>query len=192
MNIKRVSLGKINPAPYNPRRDLKPGDPEYHKLERSMDSFGLVEPLVWNRRTGHLVGGHQRFKILLARGYTHTEVSVVDLPLEREKVLNIALNKITGDWDRHKLAELLDELGKQPDLGLIGLTGFDPPDAAALVSDILGAGDLQDHFDVEAELKANRPLVTKPGDLIILGRDPARAHRLLCGDSTDSAPTSVA
>ena len=81
MNIKTIPTHTINPAPYNPRKDLKPGDPEYEKLKRSIDTFGCVEPLVWNQRSGNLVGGHQRFKILLARGDQETQVSVVDLPV---------------------------------------------------------------------------------------------------------------
>src|SRR5688572_1371068 len=70
MHVKRISISKVNPAPYNPRKDLQPGDPEYEKLKLSMAQFGCVEPLVWNKRTGNLVGGHQRFKILLEQGAT--------------------------------------------------------------------------------------------------------------------------
>lgn len=188
MDIRKVPVHRINPAPYNPRKDLKPGDPEYQKLARSIDEFGMVEPLVWNKRSGHLVGGHQRFKVMLARGATHVEVSVVNLSPEREKTLNIALNKIAGDWDQEKLAALLDELSRVPDLDL-SLTGFDAPDSEALIASLLepAAPSGQDAFDVEAELAAKRPIITKPGDLILLGRDPKLQHRLLCGDSTDPA-----
>ena len=72
-----------------------------------------IRPLIWNKRTGNLVGGHQRFKVLIAQGAKDVEVSVVDLPLEKEKALNIALNKISGDWDEQKLAELLNDLIKE-------------------------------------------------------------------------------
>jgi len=94
--IRSIPIARINPAPYNPRKDLAPGDPEYRKLARSLDEFGCVEPLVWNQRTGHLVAGHQRFKILKARGQARVQVSVVSLPLAKEKVLNLALNKIAS------------------------------------------------------------------------------------------------
>ncbi len=135
-------------------------------------------PLVWNRRTGHLVGGHQRFKVLLARGATEVEVSVVDLPPDREKALNIALNKISGDWDPRKLAELLDELVHVPEFD-VELTGFDLPDADALIAEVLHSHeDKPEDFDVEAALRRDQPAVTQLGDLIELGR-----HRLLCGDS---------
>lgn len=57
MNIQKININQINPAAYNPRVDLKPGDEEYEKLKVSIDTFGYVEPLVWNQRTGNLVGG---------------------------------------------------------------------------------------------------------------------------------------
>ena len=94
MNIELIDTRKIKPAIYNPRKDLQPGDPEYAKLQRSLEEFDCVEPLVWNKRTGNLVGGHQRLKILLARGDKQVQCSVVDLPLEKEKALNLALNKM--------------------------------------------------------------------------------------------------
>ncbi len=115
MKIQKVKIDQINPAAYNPRLDLKPGDPDYDKLKKSIETFGYVEPLVWNSRTGNLVGGHQRFKILIEQGATEVDVSVVDFDPEKEKALNLALNKIRGDWDIEKLGELLDELSKSPD-----------------------------------------------------------------------------
>ncbi|MEX2081363.1 MAG: ParB N-terminal domain-containing protein, partial [Dehalococcoidia bacterium] len=189
--LKRIPTGRINPAPYNPRADLRPGDPEYEALARSIGEFGCVEPLVWNKRTGNLVGGHQRFKVLLAQGARQVDVSVVSLPPEREKALNIALNKISGSWDDRKLAELLDELTRTPELDLT-LTGFSLPEARDLIVDVLSDPGGGDAFDEQAALEAARrgPVVTRPGDLIILGRDPATSHRLLCGDCTDPATVS--
>jgi len=122
MEIKTIPIKKINPAPYNPRKDLKPGDPEYEMLLKGITEFGLVEPLIWNKRTGTLVGGHQRLKILKAKGVKEVEVSVVDLPIEKEKALNIALNKISGEWSMPELKDLLLEI----DTGALSmdLTGF--------------------------------------------------------------------
>lgn len=110
MNIQKVSISEIKPAKYNPRKDLKPGDLEYEKLKRSIEEFGFVEPLVWNKRTGNLVSGHQRYKVLRSKKIQEIEVSVVDLDENKEKALNIALNKIKGDWDEIKLKDLLFEL----------------------------------------------------------------------------------
>ncbi len=132
--IKKISVNKINPAPYNPRKDLKPDHKEYKHLVKSIDEFGYIDPLIWNKKTGNLVGGHQRLKILLAKGSKEIEVSVVNLPLEKEKALNVALNKISGDWDRDKLATLLDELCKSPGID-IEVTGFDLPEIENILTD---------------------------------------------------------
>ena len=123
MEIRKIPIEKLNPAAYNPRKDLKPGDPEYEKLKRSMQEFGYVEPIVWNKRTGNIVGGHQRYKMLLDMGMQEVDCVVVDLDETKEKALNLALNKIQGDWDYPKLKDLLLEL----DTGEfdIELTGFD-------------------------------------------------------------------
>jgi len=181
MLIRKIPIQKINPAPYNPRKNLQAGDPEYEKLLKSIDEFDCIEPLVWNHRTGNLVGGHQRLKILAARGDTEVICSVVDLSPEREKALNLALNKISGDWDEPKLALLLDELTKVPEFD-VGLTGFETCEISDLLDRALTIDSLQakeEHFDVEEALDRENPAVTRPGELIELGN-----HHLLCGDSS--------
>ncbi len=131
-------------AVYNPRIDLHPGDPEYEKLKRSIEDFGYVEPIVWNERTGHLVGGHQRFKILVnEQGATEIEVSVVDLDETKEKALNLALNKIRGDWDEEKLVQVLEELQGELD---IALTGFDVEEANKLIEQFTFKSDADEEF----------------------------------------------
>ena len=123
MQVDKIPIGQLNPATYNPRKDLQPGDPEYEKLKRSMQEFGYVEPIVWNKRTGNIVGGHQRYKVLLDMGMSEVDCVVVDLDETKEKALNLALNKIQGDWDYLKLKDILQEL----DTGEfdLELTGFD-------------------------------------------------------------------
>jgi DNA modification methylase len=179
MKIQKVRINQINPAAYNPRLDLKPGDPEYEKLKRSISTFGYVEPLVWNSKTGNLVGGHQRLKILLEQGVKEVEVSVVDLDPEKEKALNLALNKIRGDWDNEKLGELLDELGKSPDFD-VTLTGFDIPEISEILDQLEEAKE--DAFDFDGEVKKIKNPKTKTGDIIELGD-----HRILCGDASKSS-----
>lgn len=132
MNIQKISVEKLNPAAYNPRKDLKPGDKEYEKLKRSIEEFGYVEPVIWNQKTGNVVGGHQRLKVLLDLGQTEIDCVVVDLDPQREKALNLALNKIQGEWDENKLAELMAEL----DAGAfdVSLTGFDASEIDELLN----------------------------------------------------------
>ena len=175
MNIEKKNVKDLLPADYNPRKDLKPGDPEYEKLKRSIEQFGYVEPVIWNEKTGRVVGGHQRLKVLTDMGITEVDVVVVDMDTEKEKALNIALNKISGEWDTEKLALVIADLqGTDFD---VSLTGFDPEELEDLFRDDVKGGVKEDDFDVEAELQ--KPIFSKAGDLWMLGK-----HRLLCGDST--------
>ena len=176
MVIESIKAEQLMPAKYNPRKDLKPGDAEYEKLKRSLEEFGYVEPVIWNRTTGNVVGGHQRLKVLLSMGMTEIDCVVVELSEEKEKALNVALNKISGDWDKNKLALLIADLqGADFD---VSLTGFDPAEIDDLFKDTLKDGIKDDEFDVEAELA--KPTKTKPGDIWLLGR-----HKLICGDTTN-------
>lgn len=175
MQIEKKKVIDLVPADYNPRKDLRPGDKEYEKLKRSIDEFGYVDPLIWNKRTSRLVGGHQRLKVLKDMGIDEVDVVVVDMDEEKEKALNVALNKISGDWDKDKLMLLITDLqGEDFD---VSLTGFDPEELDDLFKDDMKDGVKDDNFDVDKELK--KPTMTKPGDLWQLGE-----HRLLCGDST--------
>lgn len=120
MEIKNVLVKDIKYAPYNPR---KISDEVLSKLKRSIEEFGYIEPIIINKRTMHVVGGNQRLKALNDLGIEEVEAVFVDLDDAREKALNVALNKITGEWDYPKLKDLLEEL----DTGEIDieLTGFD-------------------------------------------------------------------
>ena len=129
MNIVIMPVTDLHPADYNPRKDLKPGDKEYDKLARSIEEFGYVEPIVWSRTTGNIIGGHQRLKVLIEKGYTEVEVVGLELSEQEEKILNVALNKISGRWDNEKLIAVLDELQAQEEMEL---TGFDDWELEAL------------------------------------------------------------
>lgn len=175
MLIKKKNVADLLPAEYNPRKDLKPGDAEYEKLKRSITEFGYVEPVIWNQTTGRVVGGHQRLKVLQEMGMTEIDCVIIEVSEEKEKALNIALNKISGDWDTDKLALLITDL-QGSDLD-VSLTGFEPAEIDALFKDDIKDGVKDDDFDVEEELK--KPTITKSGDIWTLGN-----HRLICGDST--------
>ena len=175
MLIEKKNTADLLPADYNPRKDLKPGDAEYEKLKRSIEQFGYVEPVIWNKTTGRVVGGHQRLKVLMDMGITEVECVVVEMDESQEKALNIALNKISGDWDKDKLALLIADLqGTDFD---VSLTGFEPAEIDDLFKDTLKDGIKDDEFDVDTELQ--KPTFSKAGDVWSLGR-----HRLVCGDST--------
>ncbi|HXC62672.1 MAG TPA: site-specific DNA-methyltransferase [Nitrospiria bacterium] len=176
MRIETVPISKLKPSAYNPRKNLTPGDPEYESLKKSIETFGCVEPIIYNRRSGNVVGGHQRLKILKGRGAKQVTVSVVDLDPIKEKALNVALNRIQGEWDFPKLKDLLVELDTG-DFNL-GITGFSETELQSLI-DHEGTPGLTDEDEVPPTPKK---AISNSGDLWILGD-----HRLLCGDATKEA-----
>lgn len=181
---KVLPINEILTAGYNPRKDLQPSDIEYQELRKSIETFGYVEGIIFNQRTKTLVGGHQRLKVLKELGYTHVQVTVIDVDIIHEKTLNIGLNKIHGDWDDLKLAELLQEI-QSKDIDFM-LTGFELSEVDLLLKDIsidVNKVLVTDHddFDISDEYKSISEPQIKKGDLISLGR-----HYLLCGDSTDA------
>lgn len=173
MNIQKIKIDKLIPATYNPRKNLKPSDAEYVKIKNSIEKFGFVSPLVINKDMT-VIGGHQRLKILKEMGIVEVECIIVDLDKTNEKALNIALNKIQGDWDEEKLEALLQEL-KLEDFDT-NLTGFDFDEVDEILKDVNGSKE--DDFDVDSAYEEIEEPITKPGDVWILGK-----HRLMCGDS---------
>lgn len=128
-----MALSDLKPADYNPRVELVPGMEEYEKLKQSILEFGFVDPPIFNKRTGNLVGGHQRVSVAKDLGlYENVEVSVVDFPLNKEKILNVALNKISGKWDEEKLSSLINEL----DESSLELTGFESDELSEIINSI--------------------------------------------------------
>lgn len=147
MNLQRMELSALKGAEYNPRKDLQPDDPEFQKIRRSIQEFGCVEPIIWNRQTQHVVGGHQRLKVLLNMGQTEAEVVVIDCTLREEKILNVMLNRTKGRWDNEKLAALMQELS---DAGEVELTGFDEWELQGLLEDYSRLEDVLRYDDQQA------------------------------------------
>lgn len=180
MNIEKRTIKDLKPAEYNPRKALTPADAEFQKIKRSIKKFGYIDPIIINK-DGTIIGGHQRYSVLSELGYTEIDVVVLDLSKEDEKALNVALNKISGEWDELKLKDLLVEL----DLGDydISLTGFDDKDLEELIELTEFEPEVtEDEFDSESAYSdsvSEGPLV-KQGEVWQLGR-----HRLMCGSSTD-------
>jgi len=172
--LKVLPISVLKPAEYNPRKKLKPGDKEYKKIKDSIEEFGFADPLVINADMT-IIGGHQRLNVAIDLGYTEVPCAVVDVDKTREKALNIALNKITGEWDEQMLADLLTDL-KEADYDL-DYTGFEAPEVEQLFSNIYDKKVKEDDFDVDKELQ--QPCFSQIGDLWLLGK-----HRVICGDST--------
>ena len=177
MEILEIPVEKINLAEYNPRVDLQPDDDEYKQIKKSLNEFGCVELLVWNKRTGNLVSGHQRLKVLIADGAKTIMCSVVDLDPNREKALNIALNKISGKWVDEKVASIFAEF-ENADFDA-PVTGFSDSEISGLIDKFFDVEIQNDTFDVENDYEEISEPETKPGDIWQLGR-----HKLFSGDST--------
>lgn len=133
MDIVKLPINEIELSEYNPRKDLRPGDPEYEKLYNSIEEFGYVSPIIVNKNNNVIIGGHQRYKVLRELGYKEIDCILVDLDEQREKALNIALNKIEGEWDMDKLSELFADF--QAEGFDVSLTGFDKSEIDDLIGD---------------------------------------------------------
>lgn len=108
MKLEVIPIEQINPSPCNPRKDLKPSDPEYIKIKNSIVNNGLRVPLVWNQYNGFLVDGHQRLKVLKELGEKRVTVSVVRIEDKKvEMAMNLSLNHAKGKADKTKTAETI-------------------------------------------------------------------------------------
>ncbi|HEX8182191.1 MAG TPA: DNA methyltransferase [Candidatus Saccharimonadales bacterium] len=175
LEIKQVGVSLLNPAPYNPR---KWSEHSIRQLTESIKRFGMVDPIIANSATirkNIVIGGHFRLKVAKDLGYTLVPVVYVDIPDEnREKELNLRLNRNTGEFDL--------ELLKQFDVDLLLDVGFDDSDLGDIWNDALETDD--DSFNQEKAVKQAEGTDIKLGDMFRLG-----SHRLICGDSTD--PTVI-
>lgn len=171
LKITFVNVNFLKVAAYNPR---KWDDAKKAKLKESIKRFGLVDPLIVNsnpKRKNILIGGHFRLKVSKELGYKNVPVVYLDISdIEKEKELNLRLNKNVGEWDL--------ELLKEFDLGVLLEVGFDDEDLSQIWDDSLETED--DNFQEEKELEKIKETDIKTGDLFQLG-----SHRLLCGDAHD-------
>ena len=122
MNILEIDINKLIFPKYNPRKKLKPEDKEYQKIKKSIEEFGYTDLVIINK-DNTIISGNQRTQVLMDMGYKKIKVVQIDIDKTKEKALNIALNKITGEWDYAMLGDLLLDLDAQNyDLEI---TGFD-------------------------------------------------------------------
>ena len=181
MEFKKLKIDALIPASYNPRKKLKPGDAEYEKIKNSITEFGYVDPIIVNSDMT-IIGGHQRWSVLKALGYDEVDCVVIEIDKTKEKALNIALNKVTGEWNKELLADLIKDL-QSLDYD-VSMTGFEPPEIDELFNDVHSKDVKDDKFDLDKAL--DDEAFVKSGDVWLLGR-----HRLMCGDSTKPDNISI-
>ncbi|MGN0695048.1 MAG: site-specific DNA-methyltransferase [Lentihominibacter sp.] len=178
MDFEKRLITDLVYAEYNPRKQLTEADEEYQKIKRSLQEFGYVDPVIINS-DNTIIGGHQRVTVLRDLGYKEIDVVVVDMDKTKEKALNIALNKITGEWDFNKLEALLAELHEEMDASI---TGFDDSEISQMLDSMKTLDADDDGFNEADALEEVTEPETKQGDIYLLGQ-----HRLMCGDSTNEA-----
>ncbi len=145
-------------------------------LRRSLRTFECVEPIVVNKRTGRIVGGHQRVKAAEAEGIKRLPTVTVDLGEADERQLNLALNRIHGDWDPEALSGVLASLKEMG--GNLELTGFTDDELEDLLGLLEEPKGLTDPDSIPEEVAPR----TQPGDLWLLDG----GHRIFCGDATSA------
>src|SRR5664280_1319972 len=179
LTVEEVPIDLLRPDPANPRRI---GQEELDSLERSIRRFGFVQPVLVRREDQTVIGGHQRLIAARRLGLATVPVTWLDLSIEQARLLNLALNKISGSWDDALLARLLADLQTNPDVDL-SLSGFGEDEIRDLLRSLETREKREqvESFDLDEALEeATRAPRSKPGDLWVLGD-----HRLLCGDSTN-------
>jgi hypothetical protein len=133
MIIEKKKISELKAAPYNPRKST---EKQESQLKASLEKFGVVEPIIWNKQSGYIVGGHFRIRELKKLGYKEVECVIVDLNEEDERELNIRLNANTGEWN-------WDELSNDWDAEKLEDWGLDVP-TFRNGDEIDGVGDFDD------------------------------------------------
>lgn len=172
LKVEYVNIGMLSEAEYNPRLM---SNEQMEKLCKGIAEFGFVNPIVVNTVGNVIVGGHQRVKAAKILGMQSVPVAWVTLSKNREKALNIALNRISGEWEVDSLCELLKDidLSKEVDMSL---TGFTEEELELLIDKprLLGEEDV-------ATPEVSDPFVER-GDIWVSKKF---GHRFMCGDCTD-------
>ena len=183
VTVEQIPIDQLRPDPANPRRI---GPDKLDSLERSLRQFGFVQPVLARRDDNTVIGGHQRLVAARRLGLATVPVTWLDLSVEQARLLNLALNKISGSWDDQLLARLLADLGSSPSIDLT-LSGFGEDEIRDLLRSLetREKRERAEDFDLDSALEdVTRTPRTKPGDLWRLGD-----HRLLCGNA--SVPQDV-
>jgi hypothetical protein len=202
-NIETVKIDEIKSPEWNPRTITRG---EIAKLENSITEFGYIEPIIVNKHNMNIIGGNQRFKALKELGHETVEVLFINEPdPAKEKAINLALNKIGGEFDIEMLEDVFEDIN-MGDLDIdLELTGFSEYE----ISEMLNFGDdiLDDDEDIEDDYpededkplhdydkpkdqsychadpieQKTRTFYLKPGDVWIIGN-----HKLIAGKPTEN------
>ena len=178
--IPTIKITLLRFAEYNPRKVTRS---VIEQLKNSIKEFGMPVPIVINTSKGRenvIVGGEKRVRAATELGWTEVPYSTVSIPLEKEKALNLALNKIEDQWDETKLAEIITDLTKA-DFDL-SLTGFNEVEISNLLDTtmFLDQEEEEKPWDTEEEIKQIKEPISKLGEIYQIG-----PHRVMCGDSTN-------
>ena len=180
LTITHLPIGELRPDPANPRRI---SDDELESLTRSIREFGLIDPIIARLEDKVVIGGHQRLLAARKLGMKQVPVVLVDLSQEQSRLLNLALNRISGTWDQELLARLLADLSAAPGVDMT-LSGFSEDELHKHLKSLESREKRErlETFDLDEAMEAAQAApVACTGDLWLLSD-----HRLLCGDSTDS------
>jgi DNA modification methylase len=174
--IRTIVLDDYQPLPDNARVDLEVDDPDYQRISSSHDEFGVLDLITVNKRTRHIISGHQRCKVFKAKGIKKIKAIVVDFDETRECAAALAVNKAVGRWDMPKLAKVLAGLCEIPNFDITS-TGFDLSEVTRMLDEYVHNVNEEQAAD---EDRRDKPSITKKGDVIFLGE-----NKVMCGDSTD-------
>ncbi len=172
-----IAITQLKFAEYNPRKVTLA---VIESLKKSLKEFGCPVPIVINTYKGRenvIVGGEKRVRAATELGWTEIPYSMVSLPLQKEKALNLALNKIEDQWDNEKLAQVITDLTKS-DFDL-SLTGFNEVEISNLLDTTMLLPDEEEQWNTQKELEKITEPISKYGEVYQLGQ-----HRLMCGDAT--------
>ena len=201
VEMETIMITDLQGAEYNPRQISKE---EFQKLTHSLDEFGLIDPIIINLKNNKIIGGHQRYDVLMKKyiedgffeelnlirlgdiGWVFTDTDLTVESEDHEKGMNLALNKISGEWDLDKLKLIFQDLQLNDfDMDLTGFDEIEIQDLQLNFEENTSADETMeisdDEYMPEDDLNVN---VTK-GDIYQLG-----CHRLMCGDSTNNDDVS--
>lgn len=178
--FKQVTLKveDVKPNPKNPRIDLRPGMPLYEKLKSSIEHFSYVDPIIWNKTTGMIVSGHQRFQVMKDLADAKNEpmktvdVMQVEMTEAEQDSFMVAVNKITGLWDTEKLTALFKELSEED----LSYTGYDEFEIQALLDEDSDIANTGEYIDSENERKPVK--YEERFEVVITAKDEAEQQKI--------------